>query len=166
MIEARFTTRRLDKEDRGQFGCGNPELDRYFHTQISQDVKRQLATAFIAWHNTSETIVGYYTLSAATVLFSDLDGDWRKRLPQYPSMPAVLVGRLAVDRNFQGQGLGPMLLADAAARTISSDIGAHFLVVDAIDDVAGRFYHHLGFRYVPDDPRRLFIPLRTLENLL
>lgn len=166
MKGARFTTRRLTKEDRSQFGCGDAALDRYFHTQISQDVKRHLATAFIAWHNTSETIAGYYTLSAATVPFSDLDEDWRKTLPRYPSMPAVLVGRLAVDRNFQGQGLGPMLLADAAARTISSDIGAHFLVVDAIDDGAGRFYHHLGFRYIPDNPKRLFIPLKTLENLL
>jgi GNAT superfamily N-acetyltransferase len=156
----------LGKEDRSQFGCGNPELDRYFHTQIGQDVKRQLATAFIAWHNTSRAIAGYYTLSAATVPFSDLDEEWRKKLPQYPSMPAVLVGRLAVDQNFQGHGLGPMLLADAAARTITSDIGAHFLIVDAIDDVAGRFYHHLGFRYIPDDPRRLFIPLKTLANLL
>ena len=166
MKEARFTTRRLGKEDRSQFGCGNPELDRYFHTQISQDVKRQLATAFIAWHSTSETISGYYTLSAATVPFSDLDEEWRKRLPHYPNMPAVLVGRLAVDRPFQGHGLGPMLLADAAARTIQSDIGAHFIVVDAINEVAGRFYHHLGFRYIPDNPKRLFIPLKTLAKLL
>lgn len=166
MTEARFTTRRLGKEDRSRFACGNPELDRYFHTQISQDVKREMATAFIAWHTTSETIAGYYTLSAATVPFSGLDEGWRKKLPRYPSMPAVLVGRLAVDRYFQGHGLGPMLLADAAARTISSDIGAHFLVVDAIDEVAGRFYHHLGFRYIPDNQKRLFIPLKTLAKLL
>ena len=166
MTEARFTTRRLGKEDRSQFGCSNPELDRYFHTQVSQDVKCQLSIAFIAWHNTSETIAGYYTLSAVTVPFSDLDDDWRKKLPQYPSMPAVLVGRLAVDRYFQGYGLGPMRLADAAARTLQSDIGAHFLIVDAIGEVAGRFYRHLGFRYIPDSPERFFIPLKTLKNLL
>ena len=161
-----FTVKRLEKEDRSHFECGKDDLDRYFRKRISQDVRRQISTAFIAWHNTTDTIAGFYTLCAAHVPFTDLDDDWRKKLPRYPSLPAVLIGRLAVHCRFKGQGLGSALLADAAARTIRSDIAAHFLVVDALDEDAVLFYQHHGFKRVPGDGNRLFIPLSTLEKLL
>jgi ribosomal protein S18 acetylase RimI-like enzyme len=161
-----FTVKRLEKEDRSAFTCGKDDLDRYFKKQISQDMRRQIATAFIARHNMTDTIAGFYTLSAAQVPFTALDDDWRKKLPPYPSLPAVLIGRLAIDRRFKGQGLGSALLADAAARTMRADIAAHFLIVDALDEDAARFYLHHGFRRIPGDGKRLFIPLATLEKLL
>jgi len=166
MTAAPFTVRRLEKENRSEFSCGKDELDRYFRNHISQDVRRQIATAFIAWHDTTDTIAGFYTLSAAHVPFSDLDEDWRKKLPRYPSLPAVLIGRLAIDQRFKGQGLGSALLADAAARAIGSDIAAHFLIVDALDEDAVLFYQHHGLKRVPGDDQRLFIPLSVLRNLL
>jgi GNAT superfamily N-acetyltransferase len=161
-----FIVRPLEKEDRSDFTCGKDSLDRYFRVQITQDVRRQIATAFIAIHTSTSAVAGYYTLSAAQVSFNDLEDDWRKKLPHYPALPAVLVGRLAVDRRFQGHGLGSGLLADAAARTLRSDIGAHFLIVDAIDDQATLFYRHHGMRRVPDTESRLFMPLATLAQSL
>ena len=166
MTLAPFTVKRLEKEDRSDFACGKDDLDRHFRQQISQDMRRRITTAFIARHDATGTIAGFYTLSAAQVPFTDLDDDWRRKLPHYPSLPAVLIGRLAIDRRFKGQGLGSALLADAAARTIRSDIAAHFLVVDALGEEAAHFYQHHGFRRVPGDSLRLFIPLATLEELL
>ena len=161
-----FTVKRLEKEDRSDFACGKDDLDRYFREHISQDIRRRITTAFIARHNPTDTIAGFYTLSAAHVPFTDLADDWRKKLPPYPSLPAVLIGRLAIDHRFRGEGLGSALLADAAARTIRADIAAHFLVVDALDADAVFFYRHHGFRSVPGEGNRLFIPLATLQKLL
>lgn len=166
MTKPPFTVKALDKENRSGFACGKPEIDRYFHTQISQDVRRRLATAFICVHTDTGRIAGFYTLSAAIVRFGDLDDSLRKKLPRYPNLPAVLVGRLGVDQNFKGERLGSALLADAAVRTIKSDIAAHFMLVDALDEDAARFYQHHGFQRVPDDERRLFIPLSVLQQLI
>jgi GNAT superfamily N-acetyltransferase len=154
-----FTTKTLDKEDRSDFACGKEALDYYFRNQITQDIRRNIAKAFIAIHTATGAVAGYYTLSAAQVSLRDLDDDWRRKLPRYAALPAVLVGRLAIDRRFQGHGLGPSLLADAAIRSIQSDIGIHFLIVDAIDDQAVLFYQHHGMRRIPDMEHRLFIPL-------
>ena len=161
-----FTVKPLEKEDRSSFACGKGSLDHYFRTQISQDVRRRIATAFIAIHMATETIAGFYTLSATHVPFTDLDEDWRKKLPRYPTLPAVLIGRLAIDQHFQGHGLGSALLADAAIRSIRSDIGAHFLIVDALDEDAALFYQHHGMRRIPGTENRLFIPLSVLAKSL
>lgn len=126
----------------------------------------QIATAFIAWHNATGRVAGFYTLSAAHVPFTALGEDWRKRLPLYPSLPAVLIGRLAIDRRFKGQGLGSALLADAAARSMGSDIAARFLVVDAIDEDAALFYQHHGFRRSPALEHASSSPSQCLKRCL
>lgn len=166
MTSRPFAVKPLEKEDRSSFSSGSEGLDHYFRTRIGQDVRRRIATAFIALHKPTRTIAGFYTLSAAQVPFTDLGEDWRRRLPPYPTLPAVLVGRLAVDRGFQAQALGGALLTDAASRTIRSDIGAHFLIVDALDEGAARFYLRHGMRRIPGPGNRLFIPLSVLEKPL
>jgi ribosomal protein S18 acetylase RimI-like enzyme len=75
------------------------------------------------------------------------------------------MGRLAVDRQFKGQGLGAVLLADALTRALSSDIAAFALIVDAKDDAAPAFYRHHGFTAFADNPRTLFLPLATVKAL-
>lgn len=164
MTSRPFAAKPLEKEDRTSFTCGRDSLDHYFRTRIGQDVRRRIATAFIVLHKPTATVAGFYTLSAAQVPFTDLDEDWRRSLPRYPTLPAVLVGRLAVDRRFQGQGLGGALLTDAASRAIRSDIGAHFLIVDALDEDAARFYQHHGMRHIADTDNRFFIPLSVLAK--
>ena len=166
MTAAPFRVKRLEKEDRASFECGKDELDRYFRKQIGQDIRRQVTTGFIALHETTGTIAGFYTLSATHVPFTDLNDDWRRKLPAYSTLPAVLVGRLAVDRRFRRRSLGSALLADAAMRAVQSDIAARFLVVDALDEDAVLFYQHHGFRRVPGNENRLFIPLSLLEKLI
>ena len=105
--------------DRAKFKCGIEPLDRYFRTQVSQDIKRQVAACFVA-NDTTGQIAGYYTLASASILLSDLPETLAKKLPRYPSVPAVRMGRLAVSKAFKGKGLGAARLTRALRRTVTT----------------------------------------------
>jgi GNAT superfamily N-acetyltransferase len=96
----------------------------------------------------------------------DLPSELTKRLPRYPSLPAIRIGRLAVDGRFRGKGLGGALLMDAAARALPSAAAAYALLVDAKSDTAVAFYEHHGFQRLASQPRTLFLPLTTAEKAL
>lgn len=165
MSEPLFTIIPLtDKLDRTQFNCGSEALNKYFREQVTQDVRRRVAGCFVAVDGESK-IAGYYTLAAASILLKDLPENIIKKLPRYPTVPAVRMGRLAVDQNFKGKGLGGALLADGLTRASSSEITAYALMVDAKDEVASDFYIHHGFIALPDSPLTLFLPLATLKKI-
>jgi GNAT superfamily N-acetyltransferase len=152
----------LSKEhDRLKFLSGSGALDRYFREQASQDAKRRIATCFVAVGDDSREVVGYYTLTATSVAMSAFSPEIIKTLPRYPVVPAVLLGRLAVTRPYQGQGLGGILLADALKRTSRAEFGVFAMVVDAKDETAERFYEHYGFTLLPGDVRRLCLPIAS-----
>lgn len=146
--------------DRPSFRSGSDPLDRYFREQATQDVKRRVAACFVAVDD-SRAIAGYYTLASAGILLADLPHELGKRLPRYPTVPAVRMGRLAVSQDFKGMGLGGALLADALNRSACSEIAAYALVVDAKDGEAAGFYLHHGFVALPSSPLTLFLPLAT-----
>src|SRR5258708_776187 len=110
--------------ERASFACGEEALDRYFRTQVTQDIRRHVANCFVAVQASTGQVSAYYTLSAASLPFTDLPADESRRLPRYPTIPAVRIGRLAVDRRFQGRGLGAAMLADATARAVLTDVAA------------------------------------------
>jgi predicted N-acetyltransferase YhbS len=112
--------------DRTTFESGSAPLDRYCRHQITQDIRRRVTASFVALTREGR-IAGYYTLASASILLADLPAATSKKLPRYPSVPAVRMGRLAVDRGFQGQGLGGALLADALERAARAEIGAFSL---------------------------------------
>jgi len=141
--------------DRTGFACGQPQLDRYLHQQISQDAKRRLAAPFVAV-NAAGKVLGFYTLAAASIRLAALPAEFMRRLPHYPSVPAVLLGRLAVDQTMQGQGLGRHLLADALLRAVRSEIMAYGFVVDPIDEASRHFYEREGFLPLNDEAGRLY----------
>ncbi|MCA1598855.1 MAG: hypothetical protein LC769_07505, partial [Chloroflexi bacterium] len=92
--------------DRAAFSCGEPSLDDYIKTKAKQDVKRQLTWCSILTPEVGATrVLGYYTLSAHTIGLEELDEVSRNKLRAYPALPAILVGRLAVDNRFQGAQL-------------------------------------------------------------
>ncbi|WP_414040012.1 GNAT family N-acetyltransferase [Acidithiobacillus sp. M4-SHS-6] len=111
-----------------------------------------------------QRIAGYYTLASASLLLADLPVRTGKKLPRYPTVSAVRMGRLAVDQTFKGQGLGGALLADALDRAARSEIAAFALVVDSKDEAAAAFYRHHGFIALPDSPLTLFLPLATVQR--
>jgi GNAT superfamily N-acetyltransferase len=159
-----FAIESLGKHDRSAFGCGVAALDRHLKEQAPQDVKRLIASCFVAVDPASTTVAGYYTLAATSVQITDFPPHILKRLPRYSSLPAALVGRLAIDRRFHGRGLGSALLADAALRVINGDVKAFALVVDANDNRAIAFYEHLGFLPLTSRERSLFLPLATFKT--
>ena len=152
--------------DRASFACGEPALDDYLRRRASQDARRRVARVFVAVGSAPDEVAGYYTLSAASFEKDELPAGIAKRLPHYP-VPAVMIGRLAVSRAFQGRGFGEMLLLDAIRRVVraSTAIAAYAVVVDAKNDAARAFYERYGFRPFPSTPRRLFLPLQTFEKL-
>lgn len=149
--------------DRSTFACGAEALDQYLRTQVTQDIRRRVTTCFLAV-TPDERIAGYYTLASASLVLAALPPDTVRRLPRYPSIPAVRLGRLAVDRDFRGKGLGSALLADALARAARSEIAAFAMTVDAKDEPALRFYVHHGFIPLPDSPTSLFLPLAAVRS--
>ena len=154
-----------DTHDRAAFSCGVDPLDRYIKQQARQDVRRHLAGVMVLrLIQEPATIAGYYTLSATSVTLEELPPTDRKHLPRYP-LPAILIGRLAIDRRYQKQGLGEYLLTDALQRSLRAEIGAVAVVVDAKDDRARSFYERYGFQRFPEREYRLFLMMKTFEEL-
>jgi GNAT superfamily N-acetyltransferase len=94
--------------EKATFFCGVPVLDRYFATQASQDVSKRVAACFVATPDGS-TVAGFYTLSQYSVDLVELPRVIAVKLPRYPEVPATLLGRLAVNQAFRGQGIGEFL---------------------------------------------------------
>ncbi len=111
------------------------------------------------------SIAGYYTLSSTGILLSELPAETIRKLPRYNLVPATLLGRLAVDEKYRGQGFGRYLLADALFRSWRSEIASFAVVVDAKDDGARQFYEREGFLALPDQPLKLFRPMADVAKL-
>jgi ribosomal protein S18 acetylase RimI-like enzyme len=123
----------------------------------------------VAVENVTGHIAAYYTLSAAGIPLVDLTPDETRRLPRYPTVPAVRIGRLAVDQRFQGRGLGAALLADASTGILRVDAAAFTLLVEARSNQAAAFYQRFGFRTLASQPRNTvpafgFLPLATAQK--
>ena len=155
------------------FTCGNPALDDYIHTTVERDEAQHTAATYVlidpAVETTSHRVFGYYTLNS----FSFPKQQARRRdrdrhLGGYDPVPAVLIGRLALDAEFQGQGLGSALLFAALRRIliIREGLGIAVAVVHAIDDAAAAFYEHQGFTRFRDQPHHLYYPMVTFEAAL
>jgi GNAT superfamily N-acetyltransferase len=153
----------LNKKD---FSCGKAMLDDYFHFQASQDLKRKLCVVFVMIEDT--TIKGYYTLSNASVPAEFMPEQIKKKMPRsYKTLPVTLLGRLAIDEKFKGQGLGGVILLDALKRcyTIASkSLGSIGVVVDPLDTDAAKFYDKFGFVLLPDSGK-MFLPMTDIAQL-
>ena len=164
MSRAPFLLAPLDAtHDKAGFNSASEPLNRYLREHANQDIRRRVAACFVALAE-GKRIAGYYTLASASLLLTDLPASTGKKLPRYPTVPAVRMGRLAVDQAFKGQGLGGALLADALDRATRSEIAAFALMVDAKDETAADFYRHHGFIALPDSPLTLFLPLATIQR--
>lgn len=157
-MSARALIRQLAHDDsRSGFDCGNEALNEYLEKYASQDVKRNLARCFVLIDGEGE-IVGYYTLSATSIPLLELPGYISKKL-RYRTIPAAILGRLAIDKKMQGRGYGKALLSDAVQRTSASDTACHLLLVDAKDETSRDFYISFGFTVLPHENMKLFFVL-------
>jgi predicted GNAT family N-acyltransferase len=152
--------------ERATFSCGVEELDNYLRKQAGQDVKKRVAVAFVLTPD-GKTVAGYYSLSQYSVELDAIPDGLAAKLPKYPFVPATLIGRLAVSNEFRGQRLGELLLMDALNRCLSGSkqVASAVVIVDAKDDRAAAFYKKYGFIELPKTPKRLFLPMATIEKL-
>lgn len=159
---------RLDQShDRSTFDCGREPLNRYLRTQATQDQRRGVALPYVATYSPTQQVVGYFTLSAASIDLGDLPEKLRRKLPGGAVLGASLLGRLAVDRTYQGQRVGELMLAAAVDLSFAqSPLACIALVVDAIDSAAADFYARYGFIRLPEGPRRLFLLRESLAKYL
>lgn len=148
----RYRIRALDSDiDTTKFHCGSPALDEYIRRCASQEVRRNVARVFVAMlENDPRRLAGFFALSAGSVGCADLPESLAKKLPRYP-VPVAMMGRLAVDIDFQGKGLGSILLADACQKVAraSTTLAVAGIVVEAKNDAAASFYRYFGFVNLP-----------------
>ena len=143
--------------------AGSGELDHWLRQTAQQHQKRGISKTFVAIaDDASSRMLGFYALSACEVVSQDLPGDLAKRLPR--NVSGIGLGRLAVDRSVQGQGLGELLLMNAIdrSRRVLEHVGVHALFVDAKHANAAAFYGKYGFRQLPEQPLQLVLVLAGL----
>ncbi len=163
---SRFRSEALGGQSRAGFTSGNERIDHYFRTVVSQDIKRRYAACYILIEQATDHIAGFYTLSASNILLTDIPENVARKLPRYPTVPAVLIGWLARENAYRGQDIDSLLLYDAIARIVAAPIGAHAIFVDATDEAAAAFYIRHEFMPLQGNARRLYLPVATAERLM
>lgn len=160
--------RRLHKSDilnssqTKKFDCGNEELNEYFYCFLSQDVKRRLTSAYVFFDDELK-LIGFYTLSFSSIR-TDLISFLKYRIP-YSSFPVVLLGRLAIQKEFQGKGFGAYILADAIKRTMNNELNPAGLLVDMKKPELFNFYKKFGFKLIESKPLQCVLVFDKLKQL-
>jgi len=152
---------RADHQVEG-FDCGREELNRYLLRYAWQNQQAGAAQTYVGV--VGESVVGYYSLAVGQATREEAPERLTKGLARHP-VPIMLLARLAVDRRWQGQGIGKALLGDALRRTLqAADIaGIRAFAVHAKDEAARNFYQRFDFVPSPTDPLHLFVPLKNVR---
>lgn len=151
------------QHDRKAFDCGEPSLNQYLQQQARQSAERRISRTFVAVSAPdSLAILGYHTTLVTTLEVTQVPAKLGKA-----RIPALLLARVAVDRQFQGQGVGELLLFDVLGRAvvISEQTGLYAVVLDALTETAKNFYLRYGFKELLDDPFHLYLPIGTIIEL-
>ena len=155
-----------ERAGRTGFRSGSDPLDGWFHRQAGQSQRKRLASVWIATTDAEPAVVvGYYSLAPWRIVFEEAPPELTRRLPKYP-LAATLLARLAIDRRWQGRGIGGVVLADALRRAhvVSEIVPVHLFVVHAKDRKAAAFYAQHGFRPFPRMPLHLFMPVASIPD--
>lgn len=148
------------------FDSGEESLNLYLTDRALSNHLADLGRCYVCIDADADKVIGYYTLSAVAVEHVDLPGRLRRNAPN--PVPAVLIGRLAIDIRAQGAGLGRLLVRDAIISTLAAAdrIGVRILLVHALHEQAAGFYERFGFRRSPTDPLHLYLLLADARKSL
>lgn len=157
-----------NSHNKESFYCGNNLLDSYIREQAKQDAHRYISAVYVMRMQDKNDVIGFYTLSCTSMNVSLLPNEIQKKLPRYPSIPAILIGRLAVHKDCQGNRLGELLIFNALKRSLSlsKEIGCWAILVEAKDKRAVDFYKNYGFLQFPNCQNNLYLPTKTVINLI
>jgi len=150
------------EHDVSQFDSGQPALDDWLRRRALANEESGASRTYVVC--TGDRVVGYYALANGAVAHNVATGKTRRNMPE--PIPVMVLGRLAIDRNFQGRGLGAALLRDAVLRTLqAADIaGIRAILVHAISEDVKKFYERCGFSPSPVDPMTLMITVADAER--
>jgi predicted GNAT family N-acyltransferase len=165
--KTKYNIEPLGDHDRAAFSCGDASLDRYIREQASQDVKRGLASVFvITAKDDPKQILAYYTLSSRELKLDQLPEEIAKKAGKYGHVGVTLLGRMAVAEKSKGTGLGALTLLNALHKSLlaATDVASLAVFVEAIDTNAANFYRKYGFIELPEDKRKLLLPMKTIAK--
>lgn len=154
-----------DDHDIGAFQSGEASLDDWLRGRALANMALGASRTFVSCQAGGRRVVGFYALAMGQILNQEATGSVRRNMPRF--IPAVVLGRLAVDAAWQGKGLGAALLKDAVMRALraAGDVSARLVVVHAISSDAEAFYLRHGFKRLPVDAPTLALDLLKLARL-
>jgi len=151
---------------RKRFCSGQTQVDAWLKQSALQSQSKHLSSTKVLI-DAETRLVGYYTLAVSQVDFSDLPGDLAKTLPKR-QLPVAVLAWLGVDEEYQGQGLGRRLLASALRDAYEASHTFAFIAVilDCADAASKAFYQRFDFAELPGYPLRLYLPFKTLAQMM
>jgi GNAT superfamily N-acetyltransferase len=154
-----------EAHDAASFDCGEPALDDWLRNRAWRNQQVAASRTYVICPVGSSRVAGHLALSMGQILALDVSGSMRRNMPK--QIPAVTLGRLAIDRAWQGKGLGRALLAEAVRRSLRAgeEVSARLLIVHAISPAAEAFYLHHGFTRLPVETPTLALDLVKLQKL-
>jgi GNAT superfamily N-acetyltransferase len=155
--------------DREGFDCGSDPLNAYLRHTARQHTERGISRTFVLVEDAAtepKPVLGYFTLNLCQLQAEVLPPEWGRKFPR--EIAGLKLGRLAVAKDRQRQGVGQTLLVAAMQKVLEvhSSAGGIGLFVDAKDAAARAWYERFGFVPLPDQPLQLFLPLATIEEAL
>ncbi len=156
------------QHDRKNFDCGSPALNEYLDRYARQNHESGGAKTFVAVPSAAPSrVLGYYSISPGSIEFTRVPARLTKGLGRY-EVPVFRLGRLAVDRQVQSQGLGGDLLLAAGERAlaVAAEVGGVALAIDAKDERAAKWYERFGALALLDDSLKLILPLAVIAGAL
>jgi GNAT superfamily N-acetyltransferase len=152
------------EHDLSDFECEEPALDEWLRRRALQNEESGASRTYVVC--SGRQVVGYYALAVGAVAHLEAPGRVRRNMPD--PVPVMIIGRLAVHKDFQGKKIGPALLRDAVLRTLQAAeiAGVRAILVHAISDRARQFYERWGFIPSPMDPMTLMITVSEAAKAL
>jgi GNAT superfamily N-acetyltransferase len=154
-----------EAHDASSFSSGEPALDDWLRQRAWDNLQAAASRTYVVCPAGTRQIIGYYALSMGQILGREVIGSMRRNMPNV--IPAVVLGRLAIDLAWQGKGLGRAMLADVLSRSLraSAEVSARLVIVHAISPAAEAFYHHHGFTRLPIDAPTFALDLVKFQKV-
>lgn len=163
--------RKLDPADVvDHFDCGDPAMNEYFRRYAKKNQGQLYGMTYVCVCPQVNAIIGFYTIATTTIPRAGIPDELLKGLPKYQDIPAILLGRLAVDRKAQGKKIGEFLISHCFDMCLSMTkvCGARYIVTDAYESTVA-FYRKYGFREIQGSrPKttKMFLDLKVVRSAL
>lgn len=165
---ARIRIEPLDRNqhDRAAFSCGEERVDNFLKKTATRQQDEGHTRVNVACLDGGNVVIGYYALNSHAIDAGTLPEADRKKLPSYPTISAIYLSVVGVEEGSKGKGLGKYLMGDAFQRCVkvAEQIGAHFIVLDALNERAAKLYRELGFIDLPGHEPRMLVKMEVVRK--